>query len=293
MSGAALLQQAERPGLAASLPPLACSPAWWMKKARLSDCPRINAAGRLDTGSIGVKLLLAGDAAAAEPLAQELNCLNILRKELGTRILEDIEVEDQAVIAYNPDWHQGVIGIAAGQISSRYQVPAILMTAGGDGNIVGSCRSPEGIDIYKVLTACSEHLLKFGGHPAAAGFSLTGEKLESFCQAARQAIAREMEGWTRPELAADLVVQAGDITPDLVAELSALAPCGEGNPRPLLFCRGLAVKSIDLPGRETSLPWETAGAACRRFLGGGLPRSLGAALAGSLLLPRIITGRSR
>lgn len=264
--GLPLLQQAERPGLAALFAAAGLQPGLVdEEKLAFQIAPRINAAGRLDTGSIGVKLLLAGDAAAAEPLAQELNCLNILRKELGTRILEDIEVEDQAVIAYNPDWHQGVIGIAAGQISSRYQVPAILMTAGGDGNIVGSCRSPEGIDIYKVLTACSEHLLKFGGHPAAAGFSLTGEKLESFCQAARQAIAREMEGWTRPELAADLVVQAGDITPDLVAELSALAPCGEGNPRPLLFCRGLAVKSIRPAGSGNIL---TLGDRWRSFAAG-------------------------
>ena len=233
--GLPLLQQAERPGLAALFAAAGLQPGLVdEEKLAFQIAPRINAAGRLDTGSIGVKLLLAGDAAAAEPLAQELNCLNILRKELGTRILEDIEVEDQAVIAYNPDWHQGVIGIAAGQISSRYQVPAILMTAGGDGNIVGSCRSPEGIDIYKVLTACSEHLLKFGGHPLPQAFP-DGEKLESFARSPGRQLP-EMEGWTRPELAADLVVQAEILLPT-VAELSALAPCGEGNPRPLLFCR--------------------------------------------------------
>lgn len=265
--GLPLLQQAERPGLAALFAAAGLQPGLVdEEKLAFQIAPRINAAGRLDTGSIGVKLLLAGDVATAEPLAQELNRLNILRKELGSRILEDIQVEDnEAVVAYKPDWHQGVIGIAAGQISSRHQVPAILMTDGLDGSIVGSSRSPEGIDIFMALTACSQHLLKFGGHPAAAGFSLARDQLEPFCQAARQALRREMVGWTQPELTVDLVVQAGEVTPELVEELSAMAPCGEGNPRPLLYSKGLAVKSTRPAGPGTIL---TLGDRRRSFAAG-------------------------
>ncbi len=248
--GFPLLQQVARPGLAALFAVAGLQPGSVdEEKLAFQIAPRINAAGRLETGSIGVELLLAKDLAEGEPRAQELNRLNLLRKELGSRIMEDIDVEDkEAIVAYKSDWHQGVIGIAAGQLSSRHQVPAILMTDGRDGSIVGSSRSPEGIDIYKVLTACSEHLLSFGGHPAAAGFSLARDNLESFSQAARLVIAREMKGWTPPELTVDLVVNAGDITPELVEELSAMAPCGEGNPRPLLFSQGLAVKSTRSAG---------------------------------------------
>ena len=244
--GLPLLQQAERPGLAALFAAANLQPGLVdEEKLGFQIAPRINAAGRLDSGSLGVNLLLAKERAEAEPLARELNRLNLLRKELGRKILEDLDLEPgRPVVAHNSSWHQGVIGIAAGQICSGSLAPAILMTDGRDGSIVGSARSVEGIDIYQVLDLCSEHLLKFGGHPAAAGFSLSLDKLESFILTAKQILAQKMEGWTQSELTVDLVVKAGDISLELVEDLAAMAPCGEGNARPLLYSQSLAVKSI-------------------------------------------------
>ncbi|MDD4658655.1 MAG: single-stranded-DNA-specific exonuclease RecJ [Eubacteriales bacterium] len=244
--GLPLLQQAERPGLAALFAAANLQPGMVdEEKLGFQIAPRLNAAGRLDSGSLGVELLLAKERAEAEPLARELNRLNLLRKELGEKILEYVDAEPgRPVVAYNPGWHQGVIGIAAGNICNRSQAPTILMTDGRDGNIVGSARSVEGIDIYKALTGCSQYLLKYGGHPAAAGFSLAPDNLESFIQAAQQTLAAEMEGWVQQELTVDLMVKAGDINLELVEELAAMAPCGQGIPRPLLYNQSLTVKSI-------------------------------------------------
>ena len=246
VKGLPLLQQAERPGLAALFAAANLQPGLVDEETLgFQIAPRINAAGRLDSGGLGVKLLLAGDLAEAEPLALELNRLNLLRKELGKQIEKDLDAEPgQPVVAYNSGWHQGVIGIVAGQICSRSQAPAILMTDGRDGSIVGSARSVEGVDIYHVLAGCSKYLHKFGGHPAAAGFSLSPDKLASFTQAARQVLAEEMEGWVPPELTVDLVTKAGDFRLELAEELGAMAPCGEGNPRPLLYSQSLTVKNI-------------------------------------------------
>lgn len=245
--GLPVMKKAERPGLAALLSVAGVQPELVdEEKLGFQVAPRINAAGRLDDGAAAVRLFLAGNQELATVLARELDQLNSLRKELGRSIMADLNSEPgQAVVAYNPDWHQGVIGIAAGQICSGNQAPAILMTNSRQGGgIVGSARSVEGINIYDVLMRCQDHLDKFGGHPAAAGFSLRPENLENFQIAVRQVLAKEMAAWTAPELRVDLVLSPGDINLELVEELNRLAPCGEGNPRPLLYCQGMSLKSV-------------------------------------------------
>lgn len=265
--GAPLLQKSPRPGLAAlfavaNLPPEQVDE----EKIGFQIAPRLNAAGRLASGKLGVELLLAQDAAKAEPLAQELNRLNLLRKELSKRILDCLQFEAGVpTVAYNPDWHQGVIGIAAGQIASRTLAPAILMTVSQGGGIVGSARSQPGLDIYQILRGCAKHLTKFGGHPAAAGFSLSQERLAGFQHAVLTALAEAMEDWRPPDLQVDFVVEAKDIGIELANQLLALAPCGEGNPPPLLYCRSLTVKSSRSAGSGVIL---TLGDRWRSFSAG-------------------------
>lgn len=245
--GLQALQSQERPGLAALFSVANIQPGLVdEEKLGFQIAPRINAAGRLEDGGIAVKLLLAEDRDNATALARELDQLNSLRKELGRKILTEIDPEPgTALVAYNPDWNQGVLGIAAGQVCSGNQIPVILMTdLPQNGGIVGSARSVEGIDIYGVLRECQDYLEKFGGHPAAAGFSLTRDNLEPFMDSLRQQLAEAMAGWVAPELAVDLALTAQEINLELVEDLNRLAPCGEANPRPLIYCHNLTLKSI-------------------------------------------------
>jgi len=249
--GLPLLQEARRPGLAALFAVAGINPELVDEdKLAYQIAPRINAAGRLGDGSTAVRLLLSREQEETAALARELDQLNSLRKEMSKKILDEVSPEPgRALVAYNPDWHQGVIGIAAGQICSGNGTPAVLMTrAHQEDSIVGSARSVEGIDIYEILHQCSRFLDKFGGHPAAAGFSLRPQNLEPFVRAVQELLDAITARWTPPPLRADLVVQPWEIDLQLAEELNRLSPCGEGNPRPLLFCQDLAVKSVRAAG---------------------------------------------
>lgn len=249
--GLPVLNSGNRPGLAALFSVANLSPGLIdEEKLGFQVAPRINAAGRLDDGGIAVEMLLADKKELAASKARELDQLNMLRKELGKSIMAGLETEPgKPVVAYQDDWHQGVIGIAAGQLCSANNAPALLMTKSTNGEaIVGSARSVEGIDIYKVLKGCSKILDKFGGHPAAAGFSLSEKNLPSFIQAAKEVLAEEMLKWNPPPIEVDLVLEPGEVNLELTEELSRLAPWGEGNPRPLLYCSGLTVKSVRAAG---------------------------------------------
>lgn len=270
--GLPLLQRGERPGLAALFAAAGLTPEL-VDEEMLSFqiAPRLNAAGRLASGKLGVELLLSQDEARAQDLARELNVLNLRRKELGAAILAALADKEGPVVAWDPGWHQGVIGIAAGQLAARNLAPALLMTEGRDGQIVGSARSPAGVNIYSILSRCREHLLRFGGHPAAAGFSLERAKLEAFCQGVGRALAEALAGWRPPELAVDLVLDPGDVNMALAQELAALAPCGEGNPPPLLYCPGLTVKSKRPAGSGHILTLGDRGHSFAAGLWGGSP----------------------
>lgn len=247
VQGLPYLRQASRPGLA-SLFTVAKLAAGQVDEEKIAFqiAPRMNAAGRLADGALAVRMLLAESQQEALPLAKQLDQLNSRRKELGKEMLEQIEPQPgQPLIAYNAHWHQGIIGIVAGQVCSSHQVPAVLIAnSQGTDMLVGSARSVEGIDIYQALSRCSEHLQNFGGHTGAAGFSLTHAQLEDFTRALEQQLKKEMSRWQPPPLQPELELSPAEITLDLVAELSRLAPCGEGNPRPLLYCSGLSVKDV-------------------------------------------------
>ncbi|MGI6364251.1 MAG: single-stranded-DNA-specific exonuclease RecJ [Bacillota bacterium] len=243
--GLPLLRSAGRPGLAALYAVAGLAPELVdEEKLAFQIAPRINASGRIGDGAVALRLLLTQEREEATALARELDQLNSLRKELGRKILEELNPQPgRALVAYGPEWHQGVIGIVAGQICSGNGAPAILMTKSRGEAIVGSARSVQGIDIYQVLSQCAGYLDKFGGHPAAAGFSLQPDNLEQFSAALQEALDAAMAGWIPPPLEVDLVVEAREVDLQLAEELNRLSPCGEGNPRPLLFCSGLALKS--------------------------------------------------
>jgi len=154
--------------------------------------PRLNAAGRLDDMTLGIQCLLAEDQAQAVRLAQTLHNLNLQRRSIETDMQESANVElDEAAVEqsysisiYQPDWHQGVIGILASRIKERYHRPVIAFADAGDGLIKGSGRSIAALhlrDALDVLSKQQPHLLvKFGGHAMAAGLTIRTVDFESF-----------------------------------------------------------------------------------------------------------------
>ena len=166
--------------------------------------PRLNAAGRLEDMSLGIECLLCDDEASAFAMARELDELNQTRKEIESEMKQqaldslsevDIEAELVGVCLYNPDWHQGVIGILASRIKDRYHRPTVVFADAGDGEIKGSARSIAGFHIRDALDLLASRypqlLEKFGGHAMAAGLSIKKTDFQVFAAAFDQ-VAREL-----------------------------------------------------------------------------------------------------
>jgi len=184
--------------------------------------PRINAAGRMESMRIGIECLLAADMATAYPIAQQLNQLNIERRQVETEMkqqalnaLQHIQLEKEhlpaALVMFDEQWHQGVIGIVAGRLKEQFHRPSLVFAPDEDGiHIKGSARSIDGIHIRDTIEQVAEHyphlVSHFGGHAAAAGLTLKKEHFAAFKTAFTQAIA-EMDDdlftatlWTDGEL---------------------------------------------------------------------------------------------
>lgn len=223
--------------------------------------PRINSAGRLGDARLAVKLLSATDPREAHDLALRLDELNQERKKLTLTVVEGAGAEVspglQALVLYRPEWHEGVLGIAAGRMAEELGIPVLLMTRKhGSTALVGSARSPQGIiPLHQALEACSEHLLRHGGHAAAAGFSL----LEDHFPAFRAAMLEEVRRRARPgegpeERTADLSLPLAQVDRTLYDDLRRAAPYGEGNPQPVLHSPGVTLLSCRAIGpREQHL----------------------------------------
>jgi len=165
--------------------------------------PRLNAAGRLTDMSLGIEGLLADDPARAEEIAQSLDQLNRERREIEAGMqeaalasLERVTPEDNYSLAlFDPEWHQGVIGILASRLKDRYHRPAIAFARGNDGEIKGSGRSIAGLHLRDALDLVAKRapdlILRFGGHAAAAGLTLRETDFDRF-QEAFEAVARTL-----------------------------------------------------------------------------------------------------
>ncbi|WP_263577111.1 single-stranded-DNA-specific exonuclease RecJ [Acinetobacter pseudolwoffii] len=211
--------------------------------------PRINAAGRMETMDIGIECLLAPDLANAYPLAEQLNQLNVERRQVEAKIkqdalneLEKIQLDETelpaALIMFEQHWHQGVIGIVAGRLKEQFHRPSIVFAADEDGiHIKGSARSIEGIHIRDAIEQVAEqypHLVShFGGHAAAAGLTLKKENFAEFKQVF-EALIGAMDGdlftatlWTDGKLPASAFhIETVDL-------LQNLSPWGQKFPQPI------------------------------------------------------------
>ncbi|HEX6903994.1 MAG TPA: single-stranded-DNA-specific exonuclease RecJ [Thermoanaerobaculia bacterium] len=238
--GLAALQEARSQGLKALIQQSGMKPPYTAADVGFRIGPRINAAGRLHDPERALELLMSRDPRRAAELAAELDTLNRERQATENRVVEEAARQFAArsplppvLVAWSGAWHKGVVGIAAGRIAKDLHRPVVLLAVDGD-KATGSGRSIPGIELHSFLSAWNERMERFGGHSQAVGLTIAVERLEELRREWEEAGA----AWP-PELLArrveyELHLKAREISHGLLAQLAALEPYGQGNPRPLV-----------------------------------------------------------
>lgn len=206
--------------------------------------PRINAAGRVESGNKAVALLTADEKLSANDIASAINIFNDKRKKLDHDITEEaiahilhseIEPSKKTTVLFNPRWHKGVIGIVASRLTESFYRPTIVLTE-SNGMATGSARSVEGFDLYYAISQCSELLENYGGHKYAAGLTLKLENIEPFKEKFEQIVRETInEEMLTPQINIDAQLKLSDITPELYDMLQKFAPFGPNNSIPVFM----------------------------------------------------------
>ncbi|WP_304676932.1 single-stranded-DNA-specific exonuclease RecJ [uncultured Lactobacillus sp.] len=255
--GLDILNQTERPGLRALIKQAGLT----MGQITATDvgfniAPRLNAVGRLANASLAVELLLSDDEEQAEKIATKIEELNNERKELTTTVYEDClaQVENNGwqhrntLVIYNPDFHEGVLGLVANKVVEKLHKPTLVLTKDESGELKGSGRSSEGFNLFNALEPLKDDLLdKFGGHDFACGLSLKADKLEElrvrFEDSFKPSTDLEVKDF-------DFELNLKEITPDTVAEINLVGPFGTGNPEPIFSISEPHIKSLFKMGKD-------------------------------------------
>jgi single-stranded-DNA-specific exonuclease len=259
--GLRVMARRSRPGIAALLEVAAARDEVSAITCGYALGPRINAAGRIAEADLGMRLLLCDDPVEARMLAETLDQVNRQRQAVEAGMLEQAMAgaEEQVAAGHpvllvsGPDWHPGVVGIVAGRIKERFNRPACV---GGlaDGIVKGSGRSVPGMDLGAAVIAARQSgiLATGGGHPMAAGFSLSDGRLAEFHAFLddRLALAAALPSAADLPIEAALAVPAA--TAELAGQLARLAPFGNGNEEPMLVLPQARVVRSDRIGREAS-----------------------------------------
>jgi single-stranded-DNA-specific exonuclease len=224
-----------------------------------ADCgfklgPRINAAGRLAEATTVVELFNADTHARATVIAQELNRLNTQRQQVQQRLIEQV-VNDLSTVGSPPyvvlfagseadGWHRGVVGIVASRVVELANRPAFIVAVDENGIGRGSARSTAGIHLVGALESCSDILVKFGGHAAAAGFTVRRENIDELRDrlSAHVASVLESDDALTPRYRADARLSLDEVTIDMARGLARLEPHGIGNPKPVFLLEGACVR---------------------------------------------------
>src|SRR4051812_2597098 len=217
--------------------------------------PRINAAGRLDDASVGVRLLLSEDLREARLLAEQLDRANAERQELQARIADEAIAQAErlgppedrrTLVVSSSGWHVGVVGIVASRLVDRFHRPALVIAEEG-GVSKGSGRSVEGFHLYDALARCAHHLTRFGGHKHAAGITLDTARISAFSEALEVQGREALDpAQLSPRLRIDAELHPREVRMELASQLRRLAPFGAGNPEPVFLCRELAAHEVRL-----------------------------------------------
>lgn len=220
--------------------------------AAFTICPRINAAGRFSHAKEAAELFLSDNPFMLNKMAENLSCLNLMRKDEEAKITEEIfqklkenplMLKQRVLVISGKGWNHGVIGIAASKLLNRFGKPVLIITEEGEQSR-GSGRSIDGFSLYKMLNEISEHMIKFGGHTKAAGFSLLTGKIPEFTAAVQNYAKKYYTQMPLLGLTAEFTLSGADITAENVECLDYFRPFGDGNPSPLFHVKNAVIKSI-------------------------------------------------
>ncbi len=233
-----------------------------------SVCPRINAAGRCASPRAAMEMLLATSMSAASAKATELSELNDTRKELEAGIVKNAEEQirsDPSLLSHKVlvlcgEWPHGIIGIASSRLVHKYGKPNIIITREGETSR-GSMRSTDDLNVNEMLKACSDKLVRFGGHTKAAGFTVETSRIPEFIEAVYEYADKNIKGVCSETLTADMEIFPDELTLGNVDLIDNLQPFGEGNQSPLFCMRGCVIRSRRplKEGRYTGIDVEFGG----------------------------------
>lgn len=252
-NGLELINQQARPGIDALLE--ASGMGGKMLSAEniaFTIAPRLNAAGRMDNATSALRLLITEDQEPAEELAEQLCQMNADRQAAEQAIMEEVHhqlehqpelLRQRVLVLWSQSYHPGVTGIAASRMVEKYGKPAILISLSEEEG-KGSGRSIKGFHLHHALAACSDILMRYGGHELAAGLSIHKSKLEEFRAAINQWAAKEYPILMLPPLEIDTTVGLDRLTPEDVQSLDMIAPFGAGNPSPVFLLENVTLDGI-------------------------------------------------
>jgi len=218
--------------------------------------PRINAAGRLADATMIVRLLHCRDQAEAQRMAHNLDALNTERRRVQEQVTDEALTQIASptppfVLAAGPEedgWHRGVVGIVASRLKDEFNRPSAVVSIQGEQS-VGSMRSVDAVHAVACLESASDLLLRFGGHPKAAGFTFPTAKLPALRERLESYVAQHTSPQDFvPKRAYDSEVALSQLTEQTRGELQSLGPFGMGNPQPRLMVRGVQPRNVEVKG---------------------------------------------
>lgn len=251
-AGLERLSQSDRPGVQALLENAGVAgKALTSTNVAFTLVPRINATGRMGAPERAVRLLISGYEEEAKVLSEEICADNEERRRVEAEIAEaafaDIEakgyMKDRVVVVDGENWHHGVIGIVASRVTERCGKPCMIISR-GETEAKGSGRSIEGFSLFEAICACGDLLIKFGGHPMAAGITLKPENIEAFRKRINQYAAEHFPQMPTQTVTLDCKLNPAALSVSMAQSLTQLEPFGNGNPQPVFGLFNMELSNV-------------------------------------------------
>lgn len=251
-AGLERLSQSDRPGVLALLENAGIAgKALTSTNVAFTLVPRINATGRMGAPERAVRLLISGYEEEAEVLSEEICADNEERRRVEAEIAEaafaDIEakgyMKDRVAVVDGENWHHGVIGIVASRVTERCGKPCMIISR-GETEAKGSGRSIEGFSLFEAICACGDLLLKFGGHPMAAGITLKPENIEAFRKRINRYAAEHFPQMPTQTVTLDCKLNPAALSVSMAQSLTQLEPFGNGNPQPVFGLFNMELSNV-------------------------------------------------
>lgn len=251
-AGLERLSQSDRPGVQALLENAGIAgKALTSTNVAFTLVPRINATGRMGAPERAVRLLISGYEEEAEVLSEEICADNEERRRVEAEIAEaafaDIEakgyMKDRVVVVDGENWHHGVIGIVASRVTERCGKPCMIISR-GETEAKGSGRSIEGFSLFEAICVCGDLLIKFGGHPMAAGITLKPENIEAFRKRINQYAAEHFPQMPTQTVTLDCKLNPAALSVSMAQSLTQLEPFGNGNPQPVFGLFNMELSNV-------------------------------------------------